>query len=206
MSLPDPSAPGPGRGSSARLSDEELAAAAVDGDRGAFAELFHRYSARVRQFVAWQAGGRTERTEDLVQEIFLQVYRSLHRFAGRSRFRTWLYGTARNVCLHERRRRRRRPEPIGQEGDDRPLDAIPDLSPGIAERLAAGELRRAVRREVERLPEIHRTVLVLRDWEELAYAEIAEVLEVPVGTVRSRLHQARARLATALRDLMEEGR
>jgi RNA polymerase sigma-70 factor (ECF subfamily) len=206
MSLPDPAAPVPGQGSSARVSDEELAAAAVDGDRGAFAELFRRYGPRLRRFVAWQAGGSAERTEDLVQEIFLQIYRSLHRFAGRSRFRTWLYGTARNVCLHDRRRRHRRPEPIGEGGDDRPLDAIPDLSPGAAERLAAGELRRAVRREVARLPEIYRAVLVLRDWEELAYAEIAEVLEVPVGTVRSRLHQARASLATALRDLMAEER
>ena len=198
------------------FSDEDLAVAAAAGDHGAFARLYDRYRERLRCFVTWQVGGGDQRADELVQEVFFQTYRSLDRFGGRSRFRTWLYGVARNVCLHDRRRRLRRPA-IGSGGAGAPdragggtgaeepaLEEIPDLEPGIAERLALAERRRAVRRELDRLPAIYRTALLLRDWEELSYAEMAEVLAVPVGTVRSRLHKARATLARALRDLMDE--
>ena len=190
-------------------ADEELAAAAAAGDHDAFATLYRRYRLRLRQFVAWhvgQAGRSGHRADELVQEIFLQAYRSLDRFGGRSRFRTWLYGVARNVCLRDRRRRRRRPvRRQGGEGDEEiDLEEIPDLSPGAVERLATAERRRVVRSELGRLPPIYRTALLLRDWEDLSYAEMADVLGVPVGTVRSRLHKARAELARALRDLMDE--
>lgn len=203
MSLPEPTSGALGPRPDGRHSDEELAAAVLDGDGEAFAEIFRRYGPRIRRFVASRADGDAARREELLQEVFFQLYRSLPRFAGRSRFRTWLYGLAHNVCRHERRRRGRRPEPLGDGGEDASLEAIPDLAPDVTERLAAGEERRRVRREVDRLPAIYREVLVLRDWEDLSYAEIAGVLEIPVGTVRSRLHQARARLAGALRDLMD---
>lgn len=201
--------PGASAPPSGPCSDEDLATAAAAGDHEAFATLYTRYRERLRCFVRWQVGARGARVEELVQEVFLQTYRSLERFVGRSRFRSWLYGVARNVCLHDRRRRRRRPTLLNGgldgagDGEALVLEEIPDLEPGTAERLAAAERRREVRRELERLPPIYRTALLLRDWQELSYAEIAEILEVPVGTVRSRLHQARARLARALRDLME---
>lgn len=193
--------------------DEELAAA-VSGDaaRGrraeaAFAELFRRYRERVSLFVRWRmapAGPTPDDVEEITQEVFFQLYRSLAAYRGRSSFRTWLYGLAHNVCRHQRRRRGRR------RRFERPQDAlgpeawpeVPDPAPGALDRLESGEARRRVHRTLSELAPIYRDVLVLRDWEDLPYAEIARVLEVPVGTVRSRLHQARIRLAAAL---TEEG-
>jgi len=188
-------------------ADEDLAAAAAAGDHDAFAMLYRRYRLRLRQFVAWQVGRADHRADELVQEVFLQAFRSLDRFAGRSRFRTWLFGVARNVCLHDLRRRRRRPlrrRGSGDGEDELDLDEIPDLGPGAVERLTAAERRREVRRALDRLPPVYRTALLLRDWEDLSYAEMAEVLDVPVGTVRSRLHKGRSKLARALRDLMDD--
>lgn len=185
-------------------SDEVLAAAAAESD-AAFDEIFRRYAPRVRRFVACQAGAGPDTVEELTQEVFLQVYRSLPGFAGRSSFRTWLYGLANNVCRHHRRRRTRRLRWFRAMGEDGPgLDQVPDLAPDAAERLARRELRSEVRRQVALLPAPYRSALLLRDWEELSYAEIAEVLAVPVGTVRSRLHQARARLAMALAPAEDE--
>ncbi len=186
----------------ASRSDEALAAAAARGCTEAFDELFRRFRGPVRELVVARTGTGRGRAEELTQDVFFEIYRSLASFAGRSDFRTWAYAVARNVCrYHQRRWRRRRrtraESPIA-------LTEIPDLAPDAAERLAAGERRREVRREVARLPDIYRSVLVLRDWEDLSYAEIAQVLEIPVGTVRSRLHQARARLAAALLEAPEE--
>ena len=184
----------------ADLADEALVAELAGGREAAFAELFRRYRPRIEQFVRWHASGRVDTVEEMTQEIFVQLYRSLPGYAGRSSFRTWLYALARNVCRHRRRKRRRRlsferpEEELGEQGWQR----VPDLAPSVVDRLAAGELRRSVREEVDRLAPIYRTVLLLRDWEELSYAEIARVLELPVGTVRSRLHEARAQLTSAL--------
>ena len=186
-------------------TDEALAQAAADGG-AAFDELFRRYAPRVRKFVAWQTGGGEDAVEELTQEIFFQVYRSLPRFAGRSSFRTWLYALAGNVCRHYRRRRRRRLRWFRSAEEEGPaLDELPDLAPTVVERLARRELQGEVRRQVARLPPPYRTVLVLRDWEDLSYAEIAEVLAIPVGTVRSRLHQARSRIAAALHEEVAGG-
>lgn len=197
----------PDRSQSAREraapTDEELAAAVAGGDEAAFAELFRRYRDRLHGFVSWHAGfegAAPSEVEEVVQEVFFQLYRSLATWRGRSSFRTWLFGLAKNVCRHQRRRRGRRrriERPAEELGPGEPTE-VPDLAPGVLERLAAGELRREVRRRVATLPAIYREVLVLRDWEDLSYARIAEVTGVPVGTVRSRLHEARARLAAAL--------
>lgn len=195
--------------------DEELAATASGeaarsrGAEAAFAELFRRYRERVYRFVRWRmapAGLPPDEVEEITQEVFFQLYRSLADYRGRSSFRTWLYGLAHNVCRHQRRRRGRRWR------IERPQDAagpeawteIPDLAPGALDRVEAGEVRRRVHRTLSELAPIYRDVLVLRDWEDLSYAEIARVLAIPVGTVRSRLHQARARLAAALTEVGTE--
>jgi RNA polymerase sigma-70 factor (ECF subfamily) len=195
-----------------REPDEALAAtaageaAATRRGQAAFAELFRRYRERVHRFVRWRMGEaalRPDEVEEITQEVFFQLYRSLAAYRGRSSFRTWLYGLAHNVCRHQRRRRGRRlrfERPEDSVGSDSWTE-VPDLAPGALDRLESGELRRRVHRRVSELAPIYRDVLVLRDWEDLSYAEIAEALEIPVGTVRSRLFQARARLAVALTEI-----
>jgi RNA polymerase sigma-70 factor, ECF subfamily len=210
LELPPPAAMAPADVPGAgETPDEELAAAASQGAtrraEAAFGELFRRYRERVHRFVRWRmeaASLRPDDVEEITQEVFFQLYRSLAAYRGRSSFRTWLYGLAHNVCRHQRRRRssrRRFERPQDALGPDAWTE-VPDLAPGALDRMESGELRRRVHRRVSELAPIYREVLVLRDWEDLSYAEIAEVLAIPVGTVRSRLFQARARLAAALVD------
>ncbi|HEX6199976.1 MAG TPA: RNA polymerase sigma factor [Thermoanaerobaculia bacterium] len=187
-------------------SDEALAAAVVRGCEPAFVELFHRYRGRIDLLVRWYCRADDAAAEELTQEVFVELFHSLPRFAARSRFYTWFYALARNVCRRQRwrARRLRAVEVATEELDPAAWRRLPTLPPEAVERLAAGELRQEVRRKVAALPEIYRTILVLRNWEEMSYAEIGSLLEIPVGTVRSRLHEARARLAAAFAEDAEE--
>lgn len=199
-------APAPGVDAGA---DEALVQQVAMGSAAAFEALFERYRDRVFQFVLWQLDSRRDLAEELTQEIFYQLYRSAATFRQRSRFRTWLYSLARNVCRHHERKHRRERRALDWEA----VEEAPQLAegwsgngPDALERLAAAEVQARVRRAVASLPRLQRTVLVLRDWEDLSYQEIAVILEVPVGTVRSRLHNARGALARELGGAMEARR
>lgn len=182
----------------ADLTDEALIARTADGDAAAFEALMRRYQGRVYQFVRWQAGVSERTAEDITQEVFLQLYRVARQFRGGARFRTWFFTLARNVCRnHQRTLRRRAPErwyALPEEA----LESVADDGPGPQARCERGEARRVVGEALGRLPDLQREVLLLREWQDLSYAEIAEVLEVPIGTVRSRLHKARETLLTLL--------
>ena len=127
---------------------------------------------------------------DAAQEALLAVARRIHKFEGRSSFSTWVYRVATNACLDELRRRGRRPEPGLPE--HRP---IVDPAPAFDERLADRDRLSAALAE---LPEEFKAPLVLRDVSGMDYAEIAATLDIPPGTVRSRIARARGRLADAL--------
>ncbi len=179
-------------------TDEALIARTAEGEAAAFEALMRRYQGRVYQFVRWQSG-ITERTaEDITQEVFLQLYRVAGQFHGGARFRTWFFTLARNVCRnHQRSLRRRAPEhwyALPEEA----LEGVADEGPGPQAACERGEARRVVGEAVACLPAWQREVLLLREWQDLSYAEIAEVLAVPVGTVRSRLHKARESLVALL--------
>lgn len=182
----------------ADLSDEALIARAAAGDAAAFEALMRRYQAQVFHFVRWQRGVTERSAEDITQEVFLQLYRVAGQFRGGARFRTWFYTLARNVCRnHQRTLRRRAPErwyALPEEA----LAGLPDRGPGPQVRCEHGEAQRVIGAALARLPAWQREVLVLREWQDLSYAEIAEVLAVPVGTVRSRLHKARETLMALL--------
>lgn len=179
-------------------SDEALLRLYADGDDRAFARLLERYRAPVAHLVASSLGSGLW-TEDVVQDVFVQVHRSARTFEGRSSFKTWLYGIALNLCSDQRRRQRARPADRALDAaDDDRLDTLPDLSLDPLQTLERDELRALVVAALERLGPGHRIVLQLRDGEDLSYEEIAHVLGVPVGTVRSRLHNARAALAREL--------
>ena len=177
-------------------SDEELVRGCARGEDEAFVRLLERYRARVVQFVRWRLGARSVWAEDVAQEIFVRLHRHASSFEGRSSFRTWLYALALNVCRsHTRREWRTRGR---QGGGEEALAELPDGAPLVFERLEREEQEARVREAIERLSEVHRVVLHLRGWEEMSYEQMAELLQVPVGTIRSRLYNARAALAQEL--------
>jgi RNA polymerase sigma-70 factor (ECF subfamily) len=166
--------------------DRALVAAAVDGDRDAVEQLLRRHFDSIAGLCRRMCGNKAD-GDDATQEALLAVVRGLPRFDGRAAFSTWVYRVATNACLDELRRRKRRPLPSEKMVEAR----TSDLADGVTARLD-------VDRGLSELPLEFRTAVVLRDLCGLDYAEIADVLDVPVGTVRSRIARGRAGLANVL--------
>jgi RNA polymerase sigma-70 factor, ECF subfamily len=181
-------------GGGGEASDEALAAAANAGDRGALEVLLARHLDRVHA-ICRRVTGHPEDALDATQEALIAVTRGLHRYDGRSLFTTWLYRVATNAALDELRRRKRRPEPAELVEDRRRgggVGAAP-VESAVAARLDVDAALAGLRPEF-------RAAVVLRDLCDLDYAEIAEVLDVPIGTVRSRIARGRAAIADQLRE------
>ena len=176
--------------------DEDLLAAVRGGDRRALDSLLRRHQPRLWALCRRMTGSDAD-ADDATQEALVSIVRALPRFDGRSRFGTWAYRIAVNASLDELRRRRRRPEP-GLPGDaDLPAGLGPEpvaTTPGPDGAALTVDVNTALRR----LPPEFRAPVVLRDLCGLDYAEIAEVLGVPPGTVRSRISRGRAALAPLL--------
>jgi RNA polymerase sigma-70 factor, ECF subfamily len=174
---------------------DDLVSRCQRGDREAFRELFRRHRSDVSRLVLRMLG-RTSDLDDVVQEVFLQVHRSIRDFRGSAQFTTWLYRVTVNVVLMYRRAQRSRPvfseAPVGHAPSD--ARALPD------EQVARMARVRAFERLLERLSEKKRTVFVLHELEGLSPAEIAAIVGAPVLTVRTRLFYARRELAAMLRD------
>ncbi len=191
------------------LPDEQAIERARGGDHEAFRVLVERYQGRAYRLAA-RVLRDEEQARDAVQEAFLKVYSSLDRFEGRSSFYTWLYRLVMNLCLDMRRRERPGrhvdlPDPAAFE---RAASEASDLAnpgwraheEGPAHAMERSQVRKAVGAAIDALPDGARETLVLREVQGLSYAEIAEVLEIPKGTVMSRLHYARRRVQEALRE------
>jgi len=180
----------------AKLIDETLA-----GNREAFGELVGKYQSRLFNTLLHVVGSREE-AEDVVQEAFVQAYLKLASFGGRSAFYTWLYRIAFNASVS--RHRRRRPEVSIDQYRQQTGDQPEDEGEGPAELLLRGERVEQVRAAIATLGEDHRAILILRDMEGCCYETIAEILDLPPGTVRSRLHRARLQLRDELRTVLQE--
>jgi RNA polymerase sigma-70 factor (ECF subfamily) len=168
-------------------SDEALMLQFQRGSREAFAELFDRYHGPLYGFfVRRLASHEYARAEDLAQETFLALIRATSRYEPRSLFRTYLYGIALKLLAGERRRRAKAPAEL----ETSPEPATPND--------AAFDTVLYVRQALEKLDTIDREVLMLREYEQLSYGEIAQLLRVPVNTVRSRLFRARMALKDRL--------
>ncbi len=171
-----------------------MVAAAQGGDRFALDQLLRRHYDRIHA-VCRRVAGSTRDADDACQEALIKIVRSLPRFDGRSSFGTWAYRIATNASLDELRKRQRRPALHAVGEQDRPeiVDPTADRYAGsFPDRLLLDEA-------LDRLPEDLRVVVVLRDVADFDYAEIAETLDIPVGTVKSRISRGRAALATDLR-------
>lgn len=183
-----PDSDSPGRDS----SDRELIAAALDGRESAFTTLIERYQDRVFRLLGRYCRDASE-CEDLAQNVFLKVFRKLHTFQHESQFFTWLYRITVNAATdHLAKASRRR---LRLVDDEATLDAFgqgrdEDGPDAPMQRAELAEVTRAILAE---MPEKFRTILVLREFEELSYNEIADVLQCRLGTVESRLFRARQR-------------
>lgn len=177
-------------------SDRDLAERHRYGDAAAFDELYDRYAEMVYNLALRLAGDRDE-AADLSQEIFLRIFRHLGRFRGGSSLKTWVYRVALNHCRSRLGRRLPAARSLtGEPGEARPEPVDPRRSP--EERAMADDEGRRVAAALARLPAPFREAVVLRDLEELSYQEIADVLAVRLGTVRSRLARGREQLRTLL--------
>jgi RNA polymerase sigma-70 factor (ECF subfamily) len=176
------------------LDDDALVAAAQGGDRFALDQLLRRHYDRIHAVCRRVTGG-TRDADDACQEALIKIARSLPRFDGRSSFGTWTYRIATNAALDELRKRNRRPALHVAAEADRPERVDPNASrytDAFVDRLLLDDA-------LDELPEDLRVAVVLRDVADLDYAEIAATLDIPVGTVKSRISRGRAALASRLR-------
>jgi RNA polymerase sigma-70 factor (ECF subfamily) len=177
--------------------DSELIAAILDGSQSAFEQIVERYQDRVFRLLGRYCRDAVE-CEDLSQEVFLKVFKKLHTFQHGSAFFTWLYRIAVNAATdHLSRASQRR---LRLVDDDATLDVGTghDDEHSPAAPMLTAELAAVTRQIVASLPEKFRTILVLREFEDLSYTEIADVLQIHLGTVESRLFRARQRFKEAL--------
>ncbi|MBW1760963.1 MAG: sigma-70 family RNA polymerase sigma factor [Deltaproteobacteria bacterium] len=191
--------------SNASKSKEALVQRVQAGDSGAFRTLFDKYHRRAFA-VAMGVVKNEDDALDAVQEAFVKVHKNIHKFQGSSSFYTWLYRIVMNVSIdHVRRTSRRKSLDFDERvlheesevaGDGALLPRVTNANPGKAALRA--ELGSAIQAALEELPEHHRAVIVLREIEGMSYEEMAEALEVPKGTIMSRLFHARKKMQVAL--------
>jgi len=177
------------------LEDTALVNAYLNGETRSFDVLVERYQTRLLNFVYRIVGDR-ERAEDLVQEVFVRVYRHLGRFDRSKKFSTWIYTIASNLAKNELRNRSRNPLVLftsmtsGWEDEDRPLE-FEDPTSRPDDLFRKRHVRELVDSSVAQLPTHHREVFMLREIEGRSYEEIAEITHCNLGTVKSRLNRAR---------------
>ncbi len=186
-----------------RDEDRALIEAVLAGDASAYRGLVERYEQRIYAVVYGMVRNQ-EDARDLAQDAFIKAYNNLQRFRLESSFYTWLYRIAMNVCIdfHRRRKLRRTEEfdeGIAARGSDGSVDQIHrKLDPG--KDLERKQLREKIMVALDELPEEQKQIVVLREIDGMSYKEIAEVLDIPEGTVMSRLFYARKKLQAALKE------
>ena len=186
-------------GAGARDADLDLAERHRRGDHRAFEEVYARFGSMIYH-LALRLAGDPDEAADLTQEAFLRIYRHLGTFRGRSSLKTWVYQVGLNQCRSHLGRSRPTTQPLAEEGAEgaRPL---PDPGRGPESEALAADTSRQVSAALAELPLAFREAVVLRDLEGLSYEEIADLVGVPVGTVRSRIARARDQLRVALGEL-----
>lgn len=192
-------------------ADAALIARCKRNDLTAFDEIVERYQHKIYRYVKRLVDNETD-AEDITQEVFLKALNSLHGFREESTLQTWLFRIATNLCRDTIRRRQRERGwlPLWRHRDAESVDEeesvldLPDTQNEPERLLLQQELSTVLHRAIDSLPEAMRQTLVLHDLESLSYEEVAQVLGVPVGTVKSRLFHARARLREALASYMNE--
>lgn len=187
-------------------SDQELVDRAKNGDLKAFDLLVLKYQRRVFRLISRVIKNNSE-VEDVAQECFIKAFRAIHQFRGDSAFYTWLYRIAVNTAKNYLFSKGKRPIALSElkKSEDSDsfdmLDAVSNENP--EGNMAGLQIAEAVNKAVKKLPDELSTAVVLREMDGLSYEEIAEVMNCPIGTVRSRIFRAREAIAQELRPLLE---
>ncbi len=190
-----------------QIEDSELVERIKNGDEAAFTLLVHRYSGKVYG-IGLSMLRNEQDARDVVQETFLNVHRRIDSFRGEAPFKSWLGRIATNNALMKLRRRRRKPEVSLQIKSPRFKDdgeherEIVDFSPLADKHTEDKELGAQIRAAVDQLPEKYRTVLVLADYQQLSMKQIADLLDLTVPNVKTRLHRARLAVRESLQEYL----
>jgi RNA polymerase sigma-70 factor (ECF subfamily) len=182
---------------------DELIERCLSGDQAAWEQIVRLHWRKVFN-LAYKFVGRHDEAEDLTQEIFLKIFRALRTFDRRANFQTWLISISRNYCIDHYRSVRKERETMARD-----VNAA-DLSPASTDRgphgqLEQSDLRQMIRLALAELPATLREAVVLRDLQEFSYQEIADKLQLPEGTVKSRINRGRLELARQIKRLQARG-
>jgi RNA polymerase sigma-70 factor (ECF subfamily) len=173
----------------------------IGGDGAAFAAIVERYQDRLHNAI-YRLVGSAEDARDLLQDALVKAYENIEGFRGGSSLYTWLFRIAVNTALSHRRKRKWTHVGLGPASDDGPADDGSWPDPAAPDPVMAAETEAAVQQAIGALDEEHRTVVVLRDIQHCDYHDMAEILGVPTGTVKSRLHRARLMLRDKLKPML----
>ena len=189
--------------------DAALMLRVKQGDREAFEELVEKYKQPVMNLVYRTLPDATE-AEDLAQHVFLQVFKSAHRYEVSAKFTTWLFTIARNLCLNEIRRRSRHPaqslDETFADSDDQPVRQAEDLKTFTPpDALLQAELEEKIESALAELPEKQRTAILMCRGDEFSYEDIAKVLECSVSATKSLIHRGRETLKQKLKPYLKSG-
>jgi RNA polymerase sigma-70 factor (ECF subfamily) len=174
----------------------------VSGDQAAWEAIVRMYRRKVFN-IAYTFVGTHDAAEDLTQDVFLKLFKSLDTFDRRANFQTWLISVSRNLCIDHYRSVRKERQTINRDLDAADLKPVSPTASPYAQ-LEQRDRVAMVRKALERLAPTLRTAVVLRDIQELTYQEIAEQLRVPEGTVKSRINRGRAELARQVQQIRDE--
>ena len=177
------------------LTDQQLISQTLEGQTAAFGILVRKYQNRLFNSMVHLLRNQSD-AEDVVQDAFLLALRKLDSFQGNSQFYTWLFRIARNTAISKLRRKKPTVS-IESTGSEQRLD-FPDDGPAVSDEMERRERQTGLMRAMDMLSSEHREILILREMEEQNYETISEILDLPVGTVRSRLHRARSQLKELL--------
>ena len=186
-----------------KVTDEILIARFQQGDVQAFDVLVRRYKDQLLNYVYRFVGNRVD-AEDIVQETFLRVFKNKHYYKEIAKFSTWVYTIAGNLAKTElRRRKRRRLFSVSNFVNDERDFEIPDKSRTPDQQVDGSIKDDYIQKAIEKLPPKFKEVILLRDVQGFAYEEISQILNIPLGTVKSRVNRGRLKLQEDLRFLME---
>ena len=183
-------------------TDEELIARFQEGDEQAYVELVNRFRNRLMSFI-YRYVNDMEQAEDIVQDALLKLYTHKHYYKNIAKFSTWIYTIAANLAKTElRKKKSRKVTYLSRMGPEEKDYELPAVEPDTDELAQSEYIENKIQAAIQKLPLHFRTVTILRDIQELSYEEISKIVDVPLGTVKSRINRARIQLQKELKDLI----